>query len=115
MRERDAPFVLYAWRGEPDESTSSPQPYRMGTMCFATFLSVGLPKPLKVWNNAGRRGQLGQPDYPSQPAPSTVVARPTGWHQAITVTFQGLIADSGTAADVPASVTNAVVLRVQDC
>lgn len=107
-----APFVLYVWTGEPDESTVSPQPANLGLMCLPTFLTVGTRKPFKVWNNAGHGRWLGQPDFSSQPAPSTVLSAGAGWDRPVTLTLQGYIFDHGSAADVRASVTNAVVLRV---
>lgn len=107
-----APFVLYAWPAEPDASTESPQPARLGTMCFPTFLSVGVPKPDTIWNNAGHEPLLGTPDFASQPAPSIVVSRSNGRHLSTTVTLQGFIVDHGSAAAIRASVTNAIVLRI---
>jgi len=107
-----APFALYVWIGEPDETTVTPQPKNLGAMCFPTPLSGGLPQPKKIWNNLGRVDRLGNPDYPSTPAPSTVLHLPTGLDVAIAVTFQGFILDDGSASSKPASVTNAMLLRI---
>ena len=107
-----APFALYVWLGRPDPASDSPQPFGLGTTCFPTYLVSGLPKPFRVWNNLGHPGWLGEPNYPSQPAPSTIVSRATGWPQPVTITIQGFIADNGSAAEGPGSVTNGVVLRV---
>lgn len=105
-------FALYLWKGEPDGSTDSPQPLQLGTMCFPSYLTSGDPKPARVWNNAGHEPLLGKPDFPSQPAPSTVLSRTIGWHRSMTVTLQGFIVDHGSAAEIPGSVTNAIVLKI---
>lgn len=109
-----APFAMYVWRGVPDESTISPQPSGLGEMCMPTFLTGGVPLPIKIWNNIGKEGALGEPDHPSTPAPSTIVSLAPGRTRPITVTLQGFIVDDGSAAEVPASVTNAVTLEIHD-
>jgi hypothetical protein len=106
-------FALYAWLGEPDPSDPVPQPQQLGTMCFPSPLSGGVPQPKRVWNNIGKSSRLGEPDYPSSPAPSVVFRKTTGFGTPLTATFQGFLLDAGSIADVPASVTNAVVLDVR--
>ncbi len=108
-----APFALYVWFGAPDLANDYPQPWSIGTMCFPSFLTIGVPKPARIFNNARHRGLLGVPDYPSKPAPSILVSRPQGVSTPVTATLQGLIADSGSAGAVPASVTNAIVLELR--
>ncbi len=108
-----APFALYAWLAAPVPSKDYPQPEGLGSTCLPTFFSAGLPKPSLVWNNAGHVGRLGSPDLPSSPAPTTVVARARGVANPVVVTLQGILADDGSAAQVPASVTNAVVLQIE--
>jgi hypothetical protein len=110
-----APFALYVWLGEPTESSVTPHPQGVGDMCFATPLIPGSPSimPRKVWNNIGKPQLLGEPDFPSSPAPSVVLSRPAGLGVAVTATFQGLIVDDGSAADKPGSVTNAVIVNSQ--
>ena len=105
-------FALYAWLGRPDETASAPQPLQLGNMCLPTFLSVGVPKPRKIWNNAGHAPLLGVPDFPSEPAPSVVITLSNGASVAVVATFQGFIADNGSAAEVLGSITNAVILEV---
>lgn len=107
-----ARFVLYAWLRAPDDTTHSPQPYGLGTMCLPTFLTVGVPKPDVTWNNIGHTGLLGAADYPSSPAPSTILSLAAGSPREATVTLQGFIEDDGSAAHGPASITNAVVLEI---
>jgi len=109
-----APFALYVWRGEPDESTLAPQPFGLGEMCLPTPLAGGLPQPIRTWNNIGKEGTLGEPDHASDPAPSVLATLGSGRMRALTVTLQGFIVDDGSAAEVPASITNAVTLRIVD-
>jgi len=107
-----APFAMYGWVGEPSESTATPHPKGVGTMCFPTPVTGGLPQPNRIWNNIGHFGILGTPHLPSEPAPSTVLSKPSGILFAITATFQGFILDDGSSARHPASITNAVILKV---
>jgi len=107
-----APFALYAWVGENETSDLAPQPFGLGTMCFPTILSGGDPQPYRIWNNIGKNLWLGTPHFPSEAAPSIVVSAPGGWLHPITVTLQGFILDDGSAANKPASITNAVILKV---
>jgi len=109
-----AKFALYVWLGRPTVGTVTPQPAQLGDMCFPTPLTGGVPQPKKIWNNIGRYPQLGYPTYPSNPAPSTVFSKPSGLSSLLAVTFQGLILDNGSAANKPASITNAVILEVID-
>jgi len=109
-----APFALYVWIGEPTDATLSPQPANVGIMCFPTPLAGESPQPKKIWNNIGRFADLGYPSYPSEPAPTTVFAKPSGLANPITLTFQGFILDGGSAANKPASLTNAVILKVAE-
>ena len=105
-----ARFALYAFAGEPTLETLAVQPARLGVMTFATPLNDS-SDPLLIWNNTPY-GRLGEADQPSSPAPSIVFdlagGRPPG-----VVTFQGFIEDDGSAADVPLSITNAIVLRIE--
>lgn len=108
------PFVLYAWEAEPDlDSLVSLQPRGLGLMCFDSPLMTGGSQPFFVWNNLGFRRQLGKPDRQSAPAPSTVFQTTRAGYE-LTLTLQGFVADTGSAADGPLSVTNAVILRVTE-
>ncbi len=105
------PFVLYLWLGEPDDTTVTPLPKNLGSLCFgAPFTGTA---PFRIWNNVGRTNRLGEPDFPSEAAPSNVISVPGGSDNAATATIQGIILDDGSAADAPASRTNAVVIRIQ--
>jgi hypothetical protein len=107
-----APFALYAWIGANEASDLAPQPFGLGTMCLPTILSGGDPQPYRIWNNIGKEPWLGTPHFASEPAPSVVASAPAGWPREITLTLQGFILDDGSAANRPASITNAVVVKV---
>jgi len=107
------PFVLYVWTHVPDETTVTPHPFGLGPMCLPSPITGGAPQPVKLWNNVGKEGILGTPSYPSVPAPSIVASRPTGWPTPVTATLQGILADLGSSANRPGSLTNAIVLRIQ--
>jgi len=109
-----ASYALYVWVGEPSGETVSPQPRNLGDMCFPTPLTGGVPHPRRIWNNIGKFPQLGNPDFPSGPAPGVVFVKPLGVPQELSATFQGFLLDNGSAAEVPASVTNGVILRVKE-
>ena len=106
-----APFVLYLHPGTPTDSTVSPLPAGVGDLCFPSPLSGG--EPMKIWNNIGHEAQLGPADYPSQAAPSILIDAPDGADRRALVTMQGILFDQGSAADVAASVTNAVTLDIR--
>lgn len=103
-------FVLYAVLGTPDASTVTALPKNLGNFCFNMPLFGADVQ--KIWNNIGRNSKLGVPDLPSSPAPSNVITVPGGTSVLATATFQGLILDANSAADVDASITNAVTLQI---
>ncbi len=104
-------FVLYLNLGAPIEGGASSEPAGLGTMCFPSPLTGGAPH--RVWNNMGHEPQLGVPDFPSSPAPSIVAAAPVGKNLRAVATLQGFLLDSGSAADVDVSVSNAIVVRIE--
>lgn len=106
----EARFALYLEAGAPALDASFPQPAGIGPMCFASPLDGSTPH--KIWNNIGHQDRLGKPDFPSTPAPCTILDAPDGSDRAAIVTLQALILDSGSAGDVAASVTNAVTIAV---
>lgn len=105
-----APFALYLVLGTPSAADLTPLPKNIGTLCFGIPLTGG--SVYRTWNNIGRFNKLGMPDLPSTPAPSNVVTLPSGSTVAATASLQGLIPDDGSAADVPASITNLVTLEI---
>ena len=105
-------FVLYASLGGIDPSAASPQPRSIGTMCFRTPL-VGGGGLKAIWNNIGRKNRLGTPTRDSHPAPSIIEYIPGGAGRPYVATLQGLIMDNAAVSDLGASVTNAIVLKVE--
>ena len=103
------PFALYLTLGVPDGSTVRQWPFGIGKSCMPMLASHGEPRPRVVFNNTGRAG-LGVPTRPSAFAPSEIVSRPSGLGRAITFFAQGVIADPGSAASRPASLTNGVLV-----
>jgi len=105
-----APFVLYLVLGEPDASDLRPMPKNLGNFCFDMPLFGAEVRA--IWNNVGRVNKLGEPDFPSDPAPSNVIMVPGGSDVAATATMQAILLDDGSSADVPGSLTNAIVLDI---
>lgn len=107
-----ARFALYAWLGAPDVTTLSPLPRGLGWSAFPTPLTLEpAHTPVRVWNNLG--SDFGVPtDDASEPAPTLIVDMPLGMQRSLEITFQGFLEDTGSAADMLVSVTNAVVVRV---
>lgn len=110
-----APFAIYAYSGEPDGISAIQQPAGLGWMSFGTPLRQHHAPPyLRIWNNIGRFPRLGFPHAASVPAPSRLLRIPPNRLTAGTViTFQGFILDDASDSSFAASVTNAVVLRVE--
>jgi hypothetical protein len=108
-----ARFVMYGWVGIPDASTLTPHPRGIGSTVFPTPVIGGAPQPVKIWNNLGFRGTLGQPGCPSMPAPSILVFLRRGAPSPVVGTLQGFIQDPGSIIAEGVSITNAVVLHVQ--
>lgn len=104
-----ARYVLYGQVGAPSAGTIAPQPYRVGTMCFDTLVTGGNPDV--IWNNFGHVNKAGIADFPSQPAPYTIVQPTVDVMVGSEVTLQGFIEDFRSEAKHPVSITNAVVLR----
>lgn len=106
-----APFVLYLFDGEPDPTTLAPLPLGVGVLGMHGPLDGGRPR--KIWNNVGHFPRLGAPDLPSVPAPTRVVDAPAGARFRARVYLQGIVLDDGSAAEVLASATNGVALRIE--
>ncbi len=110
-----AGFVLYAWQGEPDATTITPHPARLGLAAFPTPLRPDpLHLPLVIWNNLGHEPRLGSPTQPSQPAPSLVLDLADATLLPEMTTFQGLIEDNASGSRSRVSLTNAVVLHLTE-
>ena len=106
----DAGFALYVFAKAPNASTVAALPFGIGDAAMKMPPSGAGAQPLKIWNNIGKPGVLGAPDFPSSPAPSTVLNRPTGLGRVGTFTFQGIIRDSASPSGI-AAVTNGIVVQ----
>jgi len=105
-------FVLYAFVTAPNAATERDIALlSIGRTAMPMPLSEASPKLKRTWNNIGHHELLGAPDFPSSPAPSTVLSKPSGVGRAGTFTFQGLILDP-MASNGLVAVTNGIVLQV---
>ncbi len=102
-----APFAVYVWPGEPPLRSSYELPFGIGCSVLPIPLVGGSPQPTVTWNNARRFQHLGTPTLPSNPAPDVFFSRDRVVRPGV-FTIQGIIYDEGSAASVPASVTNAI-------
>lgn len=115
----NARFVIYAWTGAPSRPSLTPVPFNLGQMVFPAPFSAGVQQPVAIWNNLGRRSQLGRSSFdgPLPTAPVTLVSRRA--NAVATVTFQGLIEDTGSRQSPqfggvrPVSITNAVIVKIR--
>jgi len=108
-----APFALYAWLEEPSSGAEYLLPRSVGSLCLPALLHPGEgPRPVAVWNNLGKPGLLGEATKSSMPAPSIVLDLPRGARTEGTFTVQGILRDLGSAGEVAASATNAIVVHV---
>jgi len=105
-----AGFALYVFAKAPNASTVTALPFGLGDSAMPMPPSGPGAHPLRTWNNLGKVGVLGAPDFPSSPAPSTVLNRPSGLGKVGTFTFQGIIRDTASPNGV-AAVTNGVVVQ----
>jgi len=117
------PFFVHANFGSPDPGTVTDLPLGLGRACFPMLLSQGA-MPDAIWNGLGKEhvvgsstGFDGQPIPDPGPTPFVFPALPNGdpVHLPVgtTVTFQGVVRDPSAAGARKASVSNAVVVRVE--
>lgn len=109
-------YVVYVWVGEPGQHAVSVQQragFFLGWTAFPTVFSGGLPQPVRLWNTFGHEPFLGDPDFVSDKAPTTLFSLPNGRSIPITATFQGFVEDDAAPTDFGVATTNAVVLRVE--
>lgn len=108
-----ARHVVYAWLDEPDETTIRPQPFGLGWTVFPTPLQAGGGnQPVAIWNTIGHEGRLGASTQQAEPAPTRLLDLPGGLGRPVRFTLQGFLEDDGSVAEVPFSVTNALVIQV---
>ncbi len=106
-----APFAVYAWPGEQTHDTALSLPRGIGFSSMPMPLTGGAPQPIVIWNNARRLPSLGLPTHASSGAPEVFFGRPNGLARPATFFIQGIVFDPGSAAEVPASVTNGILAR----
>jgi hypothetical protein len=110
-----APFVVWAWAGEPRASTAKSLPLGTGLLCMPMALTPSCsPQPLLVANAIGRTAQLGTTVWPrpvGRGAPTTLASAPTGTGIAGTFFVQGVLLDAA-APNRRAATTNGVVVVV---
>jgi hypothetical protein len=105
-------FVLYFYVGTPTAATLRALPLGLGTFCMPTYMTDENPAGLKrVTNNIGRVNQLGQSDFPSSPAPSAVLDKPSGIGKTGTIFIQGLVLDAWSPQG-QAAITNGIQLEL---
>ncbi len=103
------PYALYAWVCAPQARTARTLPYGIGTSAMPMPITGGAPLPRIRWNNTGRGDSLGNPTRSSRGAPEVLFDKPQGLLRYRPYIFiQGIIYDPGSAAAVPASVTNGI-------
>lgn len=117
----DGRFVVHANSGAPEVGTRRVLPRGLGTIGFPLLLPEATPS--SVWNNLGKESALGEsrvfgmPISDPPPAPTVLLDTSGGGIFSLPpgtiLTFQGVIIDPASEADVPASITNAVVLAVE--
>jgi len=110
---------VYAWVGEPGEGDVVVVPKQLGTMCYGPFV-ITTKNPKRIWNSIGIPSKLGVDNAPGDPPviPDTGVFElldlPSGLGQSLSATFQGFVEDNCSQGTVPFSVTNGLVVRIQD-
>lgn len=108
-----ADYALYAYPGEADFTMVTPQPFQIGSACFPTRLSGGIPQPLPLANTLGFENRFGGPIFPgTPPAPCEVIFVPDGLPSPVVYTLQGFLVDAGSGGP-SFSLTNALVLTIQ--
>jgi len=107
------PYVAYAWDCAPGPRSVRDLPFRIGTIPLPIPLTGGSPQPREIWNNARRESLLGTPTRPSSGAEETFFRRMSGVPTEQTFYLQGLIYDPAAPGDVPAAVTNGILVEVR--
>jgi len=107
----NAPFVLYAFVGEPGPADSLELPYGAGPFAFAPPFKGG--SPVVLVNSIGFTGILGTGLLPSVHAPGTAVNMPGGFGSPAIFTLQAILSDQGSEGTISYSSTNAIVLEIQ--
>ena len=106
-------FALYAWNAAPTEVVPLPDNLRTACMPMPLAAYRFLPRPKVIWNNVtGSEATLGDPTFPSKPAPTTVRSMRRGTRVPTTFFLQGIIRDEW-ARNGRAAITNGVLVVTQ--
>lgn len=111
-------LCVYAFGGIPGVTDEIFLPLGFGGMCFGPA-SMSTRAPLVTWNSIGRRNQLGPhtafgiPPVVPDSGSVTLVSRNGGLGIPVTLTLQGIIEDDCSAASVPFSITNGMVVKIE--
>jgi len=116
-----AAWALYVYEDAPDPYTIARQPLGLGLAPFPTFLSHerGSPNlPIRVLSTfEGHERRIGRSRPPRGvelfPAPTTL-SFPRGLRYTARLTLVALLEDLESRAEVPVSLTNAVVVEIRD-
>jgi IPT/TIG domain-containing protein len=108
-----ARYVVYGWAGLPSAATHTLLPTLEGAMVLPTPFTGGAPQPPAIWNVLGHRRTLGAPTLASRPAPAILLSRPRGARAGARFTLQGLIEDDASPSGLGLSVTNALLVQVE--
>ncbi|MBI1849553.1 MAG: PQQ-dependent sugar dehydrogenase [Planctomycetes bacterium] len=106
-----ARFALFAWRGRPTPASMRALPQGVGSLAFGICLHG--ETPLRVANNLANATELCAPTLPSSPAPWTATFPPGHVRARGAFTLQAIIQDGASAAAVPFSVTNGILVRIR--
>jgi hypothetical protein len=110
--DRPAPFAIFGWEADPMRGPGAALPNGIGDTCLPTPLSPGSPQPTFGWNSSRRTG-IAPYLRECGPAPCVLLNLKRGLRRPATFFLQGVIADSGSAAERFASVTNGVLVDVR--
>lgn len=117
-------FLAHLNSGAPDACTITPLPARLGDSCFDFLIPpFGTGAPVAVWNNIGKRDQVGASAYFGSllidpvPAPVTFLSLPSGDPSHLppgsTLTLQAVIRNPASSSPKNASVTNGILIVVE--
>jgi DNA-binding beta-propeller fold protein YncE len=105
-------YVVYALARENGPADATALPRGVGDFCFATPITGG--SAITVFNTLGREARIGSPVVAGTPlGPGEIFTHPRvrPGLAGRTFTIQGIVPDCCSA--LPASITNALVLRIQ--